>query len=499
MDSPSMINRRTALMSVGALALAAGGLEKTGRLAFVPERELRTAAPSDIQFDIAAFLTNGPRRSDTGVVYQMPPVHTVFATAKLLRTPARADRAEMDRVLATLERHYPWGAAHLVTFVSYGVPYFNRLPGGLTGSLVASHMPRLRGDTGRFVLEEAGAGPTDVSASNPGITKLRYNVPVAIEDNDLLFTLRSDNARHISDVLAWFGGSGRLRGKSVTSPAWNGLIDFTSSRHMFAQIGLPKAVARQNRLPYADYIQHQSPMWMGFADQQTNASGPAPICTFAGNSSARLTTARRGDYFDNGSIQHLSHDILDMLQFYDMATPTSPPGGDGTFVERVQYMFHAPNIHPGYADQYADGGGPAFLNDTNNGSGYAARTARGIGTNVDPATGRPERRMGHLSCLQRSSRAADGTPIHIRMDGPGFDNMDVPDGSTQPKLQFTIFVPSAEFFRAMRVNQASLDLQHKFGVDPADNGLERFITATRRQNFLIPPRRHRSFPLIELT
>jgi hypothetical protein len=27
---------------------------------------------------------------------------------------------------------------------------------------------------------------------------------------------------------------------------------------------------------------------------------------------------------------------------------------------------------------------------------------------------------------------------------------------------------------------------------------ERFITATRRQNFLCPPRRNRAFPLVEL-
>jgi hypothetical protein len=493
-----MIDRRTALRGAGALALAAGPLEKAGTLAFVPERAVRAAAPVDIQFDIAEFLTTRPRRSGTGVIYQMPPVHTVFVTGKLSRTPARADQEEMDRALGALERCYPWGAAHLVTFVSYGEPYFSRLPGGLTGSLVAAHMPRLLGDTRRYALEEATAGPTDVSASNPGVSKLRYNVPVVIEDNDILLTLRSDNPRSISDVLGWFGGSNKLRGHAVRSPGWNGLITFTSSRYMFTQIGMPKAVARQNHLPFADFIQHQSPMWMGFADQQTNASGPAAICTFAGNSSARFTTARRGDYFDNGSIQHLSHDILDLLQWFDMATAASPPGEDGAFVERVQYMFHAPNIHPGYADPYTNGGGPAFLNDVDNGVAYAEKTAQGIGTNVDPATGRPERRMGHLSCLQRSSRAADGTPIHIRMDGPGFDSMDVPDGSNQPKLQFTVFVPSAEFFRAMRVNQASLDLQHKFGVSPADNGLERFISATRRQNFLVPPRRHRSFPLIEL-
>jgi len=88
--------------------------------------------------------------------------------------------------------------------------------------------------------------------------------------------------------------------------------------------------------------------------------------------------------------------------------------------------------------------------------------------------------------------------MHVRMDGPGFDDLDVPDGSKQPKLEFTAFVPSADFFATMRRNQASLDLQKKFGVDPSDNGLERFITATRRQNFLIPPRRHRAFPFAEL-
>jgi hypothetical protein len=86
----------------------------------------------------------------------------------------------------------------------------------------------------------------------------------------------------------------------------------------------------------------------------------------------------------------------------------------------------------------------------------------------------------------------------MRIDGPGFDNMDVPGGSNQPKLQFSVFVPTADFFRTMRINQASLDLQNQFAVDEDENGLERFLTATRRQNYLIPPRRHRSFPLVEL-
>jgi hypothetical protein len=52
----------------------------------------------------------------------------------------------------------------------------------------------------------------------------------------------------------------------------------------------------------------------------------------------------------------------------------------------------------------------------------------------------------------------------------------------------------------MRNAAAAQQFQKQFlGGQDDDNGLERFITATRRQNFLVPPRRHRAFPLLELT
>jgi hypothetical protein len=50
----------------------------------------------------------------------------------------------------------------------------------------------------------------------------------------------------------------------------------------------------------------------------------------------------------------------------------------------------------------------------------------------------------------------------------------------------------------MRSSQASLDLAQKYNVSAENLGLERFLTATRRQNFLVPPRQHRAFPLVEL-
>jgi hypothetical protein len=60
-----------------------------------------------------------------------------------------------------------------------------------------------------------------------------------------------------------------------------------------------------------------------------------------------------------------------------------------------------------------------------------------------------------------------------------------------------MFVPTADLFARMRRGQASLDLVARHRVAEHDNGLERFLTCTRRQNFLVPPRRHRAFPLVE--
>jgi hypothetical protein len=487
-----VLTRRSALKNAGALATALGTLELVGRAAHLPERvalaDVGTTTLPDIQFDIGAFIA--PAQTINGVLVQLPPVNTVFLTARLLRTPTRTDQTVLANALNTVEANYPFAAGGIIQFISYGIPYFNRLPGGLTGSLVAGNMPRLLSNTNRFVLEEAVPSPTDVG--QPGITKRLFNVPVRIEANDLLFTIRGDNQSFVQDVINWYRGSNVLAGHPITSPAFGNLLTFTSSRAMFAQMGLPKFIAGQLGMPIADRINSQSTMWMSFVDQQVNAAGPAAITTFVGNASARLSTAVAGNYFDNGSIQHLSHVILDLAAFYAREGEAGSDE-DETFLERVQYMFRSPEPSPGNPDQFTNGGGPAFLNNEFKGVNDARNTAQGIG--VDDGT----HRMGHLSQLQRSSRAADGTPMHIRNDGPGIDNMDVPGGSKQPKLQFTVFVPTSEFFRAMRVNQASLDLRNQFAVDDGDNGLERFLQATRRQNYLIPPRRHRAFPLVEFT
>jgi len=330
---------------------------------------------------------------------------------------------------------------------------------------------------------------------------------VLLEQNWLLFTIRSDSVTITQDVANWLAGSNRLAGRSIASPRFTVGMTFTSFRPMFGQMGLPRQIANQQRFTYAGVVNARSPMWMSFVDQQTNASASGARVAFSGNN---LTNGTAGRYLDNGAIQHLSHNIQDLHQFYDVdeafgANGQPVFGDDAAFTEKVQYMYHAPNIANPDAGQTLTG--PAFLPNQFRGTGYAARTAQGIGTNPDEENpGQNERRMGHLSTLHRSSRDSSGQPLHQRLDGPGFDTFDmnragVPSqfvNRATPKLQFSVFVPSSQFFETLRRNAASLDLQARFNVDEDENGLERFITSTRRQNFLIPPRRHRSFPLIEL-
>lgn len=480
------VSRRTVLKAAAATGLALSAPGILDALAG-PTNRLAHTAPHvlpDIQFDIGAFIA--PAETISGVPVRFGPVFTRFVTLALSRNPSAADQESFAAALDTIESRYPFSPQGVFAFVGYGIPYFKRLPGGMKGPLVQRHVPRLLSERTRLALEEAVPSPTDVSPLNPGISKQTFTVPVVIEHNDMLLTLRSDVLAHTTDVLEWLlNGSNRLNGRATRSPQFRGLFRITSNRVMFQKIGLPRKVAEANHLSFAARVNHQSPMWMGFADQQTDASGPAAITTFQGNHSARLTTARPGDYLANGAIQHLSHVIQDLDQFY--AVPDEP------FTERVQYAFRSDPIPAiGNTDQFTDGGGPAFLKDVFLGPNDAFKNAAGINTFQG------KHRMGHLAALQRSSRATDGTPVHIRMDGPGFDSLDVPNGSNQPKLQFTVFVPTADFFTRMRRNQASLDLVQKHGVASDDNGLERFITATRRQNFLVPPRRHRSFPLLEL-
>jgi hypothetical protein len=483
--SGGALTRRALLQRAAVLGVSASTLSALDLLARVPVRaEAAGSTRPEIQYQIEKLLPKAVAEERVKIAF--PPVYTLFATFALTRTPTSTDKATLTKALAQVETSYPFSPSGVFMSVAYGVPYFERLPGGMGGTLVSSHMPRLINEPQNYVLEEAVPGPTDVSPQNPEVTKARFNIPVQIESNDMVVTLRSDSNENVDDVLAWLSGeSSSLAGQDIGESGLGDLLTVTSRRLMFVQMGLPRMVAEEQDLPYAETINPKSPMWMGFSSQQAKSSGKPAITSFLGNRSAKLTNAKAGQYFDHGSIMHLSHVIMDLEQFYE-----SPKE---TYQRRSAEMFQAnPLLSAGNSDQFTNGGGPAFLPNNFVTAVDADEEAR------EPAQFDGERHIGHTTAVQRTSRAVDQSPIHIRADGPGYDSLDVPGGGSLPKLHFSIFVPTAAFFATMRRSQASTDLAQKYNVPSQNLGIERFLTATRRQNYLVPPRRNRAFPLAEL-
>ena len=94
-----------------------------------------------MQYDIGAFVP--PPVKFNGIAFGLTgPSHTRFMTARLTRTPVRTDQTLWAAALDQIERSYPWSPSGIFTMVSYGRPYFARLP----PSLVAARMPKLRSD-----------------------------------------------------------------------------------------------------------------------------------------------------------------------------------------------------------------------------------------------------------------------------------------------------------------------------------------------------------------
>jgi hypothetical protein len=142
----------------------------------------------------------------------------------------------------------------------------------------------------------------------------------------------------------------------------------------------------------------------------------------------------------------------------------------------------------------------------------------------DPVTGAPGM-VGHNSALQTATRlGADVVDNYgrLRKKGTGvperedFNTLDDPfswyvDGSgvhqptaNRPGLHFAVFVPTSTKFHIARTamdgvlpDGTSLRA-YPYNLTDTQIGFNAEMAATHRQNYLVPPRAHRSFPLAEL-
>jgi hypothetical protein len=402
----------------------------------------------------------------------VPPLHHRVITARLrvAETPAalREARVAFERALAEVEaaREPP------AVTVAWGLPYFRRLVPAQADRELPLDL-RATGARGRQlrVLEDAERFPSDPDAT-------------MLEDNDVAVLLRSDEPAAIEDAQR------RLFDELPE------IFRVTSVRKGFIGGGfagdrsLPKRMVESARVPGADLMPPGAQLFLGFTSSVKRALGPAKIANFESLGYADLPSG----YFVGGTHMHLSHIAENLLAWYL----------NFDHRERVDAMFRPGLDVPAGALTVRQA--PADV-------GTKARLRRDYAR---------DRRIGHAGAIQAASRLdrdvvgtdgtiyRKGTAVPQRAD---FNTLDNPfawsadparDGlKDEPAagVHFVVFNPSSDDFRRVRLAMDGiLPDGSRLELEPRSigQGLNSVLRTTHRQNFLVPPRAHRSFPLSEL-
>lgn len=408
------------------------------------------------QYQIASYGVRVRPDPASAVEVIIPPVWNLAITATLARAPGAREQRQLEAALGAVESAYPYAPSGAFALVAYGLPYFRAY---VPPAVFAAHLPRMAADGTTPVLLDAIRFPSD-----PPDT--------ALEANDILFHLRADSLDHLRDIQrAWFGHSGTLAGRPAPTADLAGLFHITSVRTGFVGAGLPRQMAQHAGLPFAGQIPEAAPMLMGFTSTQQTGQAKEVTVSFDGKRDPLLqplTTARPGDYFAGGTSLHISHLFEDLASWYALS-----------YDERVARMFH--------------------LNATT-APGRVTLQTQWLNPNTSATDAQEQQVIGHNEAVQRGSRSPEGQALQLRVDFNTMDVMDTPDasGGSVAGLHFLAFTPGSAIFHQSRLGMDATDLVAQYGIAPRANGINAFLRATRRQNFLVPPRAHRAFPLIEV-
>jgi hypothetical protein len=457
------LTRREAL--VGAAAAAFGGVgiyELVDRLSgTAPQRAAASTFPPEQH-----VLDGLSVIRDNGVAVVVPPLHHQLVTARIRGGDLRSAGRALEAALQQLERRYEPTPAGLGITLAWGLPYFER------------HVP---GAWRRHA-------PFDRRARKPAlIDAVRFpsdSDEVILERNDVAVLLRSDDQSHIADAA---------RTLFDELP----VFELTSIRRGFVgggfggRTGLPKKVAVAAGVPGADLIPDSSQLFLGFTSTQQAGLGPRRIANF--ETLGYVDLGPRA-YFRRGTHMHVSHVFEDLEAWYL----------NFDFGERVTTAFR-----PGLSV-------PEFTQTVSQSAGDALTDA------VVKREFRRSGRIGHSGAIQTSSRlqrdivAEDGTVYRKGTAVPqraDFNTLDNPftwsadptrDGMADTPaagVHFVVFNPTADDFHRNRLamdgvlpDGTRLPLeQHSRG-----QGFNAVLRTTHRQNFIVPPRSHRAFPLAEL-
>jgi hypothetical protein len=453
------LTRKQLLASAAAGALGAGGIyELVDQLGGGEPKRRAVAFPAPEEqhlLDSVSVIV------DNKVEVVVPPLHHQLVTANVRAGDVRAAQRELADALDELDRKYEQTPTGLGVTVAWGLPYFER----------------------RVPEAWRAHAPLDRRARKPALLAPRRfpSDPheTLLEENEVAVLLRSDSRGHLADAA-------RVLFDDLS------VFDMTSVRRGFVGGGLPKKMAVAAGVPGADLVPEKAQLFLGFTSTQKDALGPRLI---ANHETLGLVDLGPKHYFRQGTHMHVSHLFEDLEAWYL----------NFDFDERVATAFRPgqPNVRDGTLTVPQ----PPKRTDT------AQLVERSF---------RTQGRIGHSSSLQPSTRlqrehvAEDGTvyergtAIPQRADFNTLDNpfawssrRDVDQLQSGPRagLHFVVFNPSSDDFNRNRLAMDGVlpdGTKLPLTARARQQGFNSILRTTHRQNFLVPPRRHRSFPLAEL-
>jgi hypothetical protein len=453
---------------------AAGGLTAGGVYALVDQLTASPKRPTGGELTPEQHLLQGVRIvEDNGVEVVVPPLHHQVVTATVEVGSGKGSLVEaqdaLEDAIRKLERRFEPTPAGLGITVAWGLPYFRRF----VPRLAEEHIPVDRRATKTKqkpvrVLLDAIRFPSDPPET-------------ILEANDVAVLLRSDSLGNIDEsAKALFDDLDLFAVTSIRKGFAGGGFDGGQS--------LPKRMAVAARVPGASLIPDQSELFLGFTSTQRAGLGPPKIANL------EELGFSEGGYFAQGTHLALSH-ITEDLEAWYLNFPHE---------ERVATVFR-PGLKIGESVLTVPQG-PDDVVDV-------ARVRRDF---------RRTNTLGHSAGVQTVSRLsmtavgasgavyAPGTAIPHRAD---FNTLDNPffwsadptrDGMIETPaagVHFVVFNPSSDDFTRVRMAMDGVlpdGTKLPFGLHDRGQGFNSILQTTHRQNFLVPPRRHRSFPLVEL-
>jgi hypothetical protein len=441
----------------------------------------------------------GVESSNGSVAIEVPALYDDVITAKL-KVPANAKALQeaqhhLETVLLGLESHFPPTPTGVGITVAWGLPYFRhyiprlgptssffeagtRYPKYLPIDLMTSQM---EGHT-VYAVQEAMTFPSDQPPPGFG--------PVRLEQNDVAVLLRSDSLANMTAATQALFGPGSNQAGCLFK-VMSIRRGFSGGGFYGGQQGLPSKMALAAHIPGAQSIPRHSQAFLGFDTTLVSNMGPDIIANL--ETLPGITNQWPDGYFKQGTTMHLSHLFEDLETWYEQSFPQ--------YEERANAMLYpgqSPTPTPGMIALQPPGQTEAQVaQGVRQYHGYGHTGSLSV---VDSTTSPITSNYGEAYPV--------GTTIPVRGDFNTLDNpfyytsdpaRDHYNNQPAAGLHFIIFQPTIGIFNLVRLSMDGHFPDMTLPVPPRSPhaGINSVLHTTHRQNWLVPPRRHRSFPLAE--